>query len=165
MRSKFSLLLLAGVLGCDLNSPAEVVNDPRDFPARANWTATLNPVGTAAVRGTLAIEEFLASRMEANASLTGGAASTAYQWRIFRGDCSVTTAAAANTSATGLLLFATVQSYPDLTTSAAGAASLNRTIAGALDSLTAYSVRVRLAQAATNWNGTSPLACGNLVRS
>jgi hypothetical protein len=98
-------------------------------------------------------------------TLSGGAPTKGYQWRIFRGDCSTTAVAANNNAPTGLLLFATVQSYPDIVADASGGGTSTPVIAGSLDSVTAYSVRVRLAQTATNWNGTSPVACGNLQRS
>jgi hypothetical protein len=132
---------------------------------RANWSATIAALGTAAPSGTLTIAEFLGSHFDATTSITGGRPNTAYQWRIFRGDCATNTAAANATAPTGLLLYGTIQAYPDLTTNATGAATISRAMAGALDSLTAYSVRVRLGQSATNWNGTSPLSCGNLQRS
>jgi hypothetical protein len=102
--------------------------------------------------------------MDAVMTMTGGAPNATYQWRIFRGDCATTAVAANNTAPTGLLLFATVQSYPDAVANAQGTVTINRTIAGALDSLNAYSIRFRPSNASTNWNGTSPIACGNLQR-
>src|SRR5262245_65649670 len=86
-----------------------------------------------------------------------------YQWRIFRGDCQMTTAAA-NVQSPGLWVFATVQSYPDMVLNAQGTATVARTIVGLLDSLTAYSIRIRASQSSTAFNGTSPLACGDLKR-
>jgi hypothetical protein len=162
-------LALAALAGCSEGNPAEVRDDAPTFPVRASWNASATPVGTGTVRATLAAKEHLGSRIEATMTLTG-APNASYQWRIFRGDCATTTAAANNTAPTGLLLFATVQSYDTpggtgVTTNAAGTVTVTRTIAGALDSLSAYSVRVRLAQSSTNWNGTSPLACGNLQRT
>ena len=158
------LLLLVMVVACDGSSPAEVRTEANQFPLRASWSAAVAPVSAGTIMATIAIDEYLGSRLETTVNLTGAPASAVYQWRIFRGDCSTNTAAASNTAATGLLLFATVQSYPDLTASASGTATLMRTIVGALDSLTAYSVRMRPAQTATNWNGTNPIACGNLQR-
>ena len=158
-------VLLLTLAACELSTEAETRDAGTEFPLRANWAATIAPVGTANVRGNLAIAEYLGSHFDATASITGGAPNTAYQWRIFRGDCATTTAAPNAQSPTGLWLYATIQAYPDLTTNATGAASINRAMAGALDSLTAYSVRVRIGQTATNWNGTNPLACGNLQRS
>ncbi|MGH7459532.1 MAG: hypothetical protein ACREMA_00710 [Longimicrobiales bacterium] len=157
-----AILLLSA---CDLGLGVETRDRASQFPLRANWNATAAPVGTGTVRATVTIKEYLGQRLDATAALTGGAPTTAYQWRIFRGDCATTAVAANNTAPTGLLLFATIQSYPDLTTNAAGTVTLPRVIAGALDSLTAYSVRIRVAQSATNWNGTSPIACGNMTRS
>ncbi len=165
MRNQVAVLLLLSLIACDSGVDPEVKGSGTSFPLRANWSATAAPVGTSTVRTTLTIKEYLGSHMDANASLTGGAANTAYQWRIFRGDCATTAVAASNTTPTGLLLFSTIQAYPDLTTNASGTVTLTRVIAGALDSLTAYSVRLRVATAATNWNGTSPVACGNLQRS
>lgn len=159
-----ALLCLAAAAGCAEGNPAEVRDDAPAFPVRASWSASAAPVGTGTVRGTFAAKEHLGSRIETTLTLTG-APNTSYQWRIFRGDCATNTAASGTTAATGLLRFATDQSYPDVITSAAGTATVSTTIAGALDSLTAYSVRARVAQSAINWNGTNPVACGNLART
>jgi hypothetical protein len=164
MWKKTALLLLI-VAACDSSMEAETRNRGEQFPLRSNWSANVSPVGSATVSATLAIKEYLGSRMETMASITGGAVNGTYQWRIFRGDCATTAVAASNTAPTGLLLFATIQSYPDIPSSAAGTGTTTRVIAGALDSLTAYSARIRLATSSTNWNGTNPLACGNLQRS
>jgi len=92
-----------------------------------------------------------------------------YQWRIFRGDCATNVPAAAQDpsgpSPTGLLLFATIQSYPNITADTSGVGAVAAAIAGNLDALTAYSVRLRPSQTATNWNGTDPIACGDLQRN
>lgn len=161
-----ALLLLASAAACnDFGTTPEVRTDAAAFPVIANWQAAAAPIGTSPVRATLAIKQRAGFRMEVTFNLTG-APSASYQWRIFRGDCSVNVAAANATSGpTGLLLFATVQSYPDAVASASGTVTVTPTVAGALDSLIAYSVRVRPAQAATAWNGLSPVACGNLQRS
>jgi hypothetical protein len=66
-----------------------------------------------------------------------------------------------NTAATGLVLFATTQSYPDITLDANGKATVTSEIAGWLDSLTAYSVRIR-PTATTTFTGVNPAACGTL---
>ena len=155
------VLTLAG-LGCEGN-PAEVKTEPNTFPLRANWSAAVAPVGSGAVRASASIKEFLGSRLDATITVTGAAPNAAFQWRIFKGDCATTTTGSTSTP-TGLALLATTASYPDVTTSG-GTGTVTREIAGALDSLTAYSVRIRAAQTATNWNGLSPLARGNLQRS
>lgn len=149
---------------CNLSSPVEVRSSASTFPATASWSATASPVGTGTVSGRLAMKQFLGYRLEAAFQLTGAPNST-YQWRIFRGDCATTVAAVNVNAATGLLLFSTLQSYPDAVTSSAGSVTVNTPVAGVLDSLTAYSVRVRAAQSSTSWNGTSPIACGNLQRT
>ena len=166
MLKRVALLVVIGSLvACETGIEPETKSQATQFPLRANWNAAVTPMGSATVRATVTIKEYLGSRMEATAALTGGQTNTAYQWRIFRGDCS-TTAVAANASApTGLLLFATIQSYPDITAVSGGSGTVTRTIAGALDSLTAYSLRIRVATTATNWNGTNPIACGNLQRT
>lgn len=150
---------------CVEGNPAEVREDAPTFPVRASWNASAAPVGSAALRATLAVREYLGSRLEVTLSLTGGAPNTAYQWRIVRGDCATTAQATNATAPTGLWTFATAESYPNVTTDASGAATITRAIAGALDSVTAYSVRVRVAPTTTTWHGTTPLACGNLARS
>ena len=157
-----TLLLTFGALACEGN-PAEVKTEPNEFPLRANWSAAVAPVSTGTVRANATIKEFLGSRLQATIAVTGAAPDAAFQWRIFKGDCATTTTGS-TTTPTGLALVATTASYPDIVTSG-GTGTVTREIAGALDSLTAYSVRIRAAQTATNWNGTSPLACGNLQRS
>jgi hypothetical protein len=162
MRNKLACLLLVALAACKGANPAEVRTQAKQFQLRAEWSAAVAPVGTATVAANVAIKEYLGSRMEATVTLNGAGPNAVYQWRIFRGDCATTTAAASNTAATGLLLVATAQSYPDLAANASGTVTLTRSISGVLDSLTAYSVRLRPAQQATNWNGTNPIACGNL---
>lgn len=161
-----ALLLLATTAACnDWNTTPEVRTDADAFPLRATWQATAAPIGTSPVRATLAVQQRAGFRMDMSFALTG-APSASYQWRIFRGDCSVTVVAAnATAPQAGLLLFATVQSYPDAVASTAGTVTVSPVVAGSLDSLTAYSVRIRPAQAATAWNGTNPVACGNLQRT
>jgi len=84
-----------------------------------------------------------------------------FQWRIFKQNCTVNVAAINNTAPTGLVLFATTQSYPDFTLDASGKATIKVAIAGWLDSLTAYSVRIR-PTATTSFTGVNPASCGNL---
>ena len=164
IRRVSAFLALVVTLGaCDKASPAEVRSSSDEFPLRDTWNASVTPTGSGTVRATLTINERLGYRMEAVVSVTGGAPNASYQWRIYRGgNCSVNVAATNATSGNGLFLFATVQSYPDLVVDATGAATLTRTIAGTLDPQGAYSVRIRPSQSATNWNGLSPIACGNL---
>ena len=161
------LLLLAplfALAACELSNPAEVRTDPAQFVLRANWTASATPVGTGPVRATVSIKQYHGFRLSTSLQFTG-APGTTYQWRIYRGNCATTTVAVNNTAPTGLLVFATLQSYPDVVTDAAGTATVSRDVAGLLDSLKAYSVRVRVAQASTAWNGTSPVSCGDLQRT
>lgn len=153
--------LCVALVACQEN-PAEVRSNADEFPLRSTYSATATPVGTSTVRATLSVKQFAGFRAEASVSMTGPA-NSAYQWRIFRGDCATTAVGTATTP--GLFIFATTQSYPDATISASGTGTVTRVIAGQIDSLTAYSVRVRPSQTATNWNGTSPIACGNLQRS
>jgi hypothetical protein len=160
------LALVLASAACDKPAPAEVRADGEEFSVRANWSAAVVPTGTATLQASITITEYFGSRLEAVVNVTGGAPNTSYQWRIYRfGDCSVNVAGTSNTSGNGIRLFATVESYPDLVTDATGAATLTRTIAGTFDPLGAYSVRVRPSQSATNWNGLSPIACGNLQGS
>ena len=157
------LSLAVALAACDEPAPAEVRSRGDEFPLRATWNAAVTPVGSATVQASLTINEYLGSHMEAVVNVTGAAPNASYQWRIYRGgDCSVNVAATSATAGNGLFLFATIQSYPDLVANGTGAATLTRTIAGHLDPLGAYSVRIRAAQTATNWNGLSPIACGNL---
>jgi hypothetical protein len=146
-----------------MDSPTEVRDSGQQFPVSATWTATAEPIEPATVAGILTAEQHLGFRMNASFSLTGDA-STAYQWRIFRGDCTVDYAAT-TAAPDGLALFATVQSYPDVALGPSGTASVEPAIAGELDDQSSYSVRVRASVASTTWDGTNPLACGDLQRT
>jgi hypothetical protein len=161
-RSISAVLLCVGLVACNEN-PAEVRSSAEAFPIRATWSGSAAPISPSTVTATLTAKQFAGFRIETAVTITG-APNTAYQWRIFRGDCA-TTAVAATAAASGLFLFATAESYPNVTTNASGTGTATRVIAGSLDSLKAYSVRVRVSQTATNWPGTSPVACGNLQRS
>ncbi len=166
------LAAAAGIAACSEN-PAELRRQGEAFPVIATWTAAVRPVGSSAVTGSLSVQQHQGFRMDAALTLTDTTStdtqSTRYQWRIFRGDCATNTPAVNSPNApspTGLLLFATVQSYPDVTVDyVSGTGSAAPVIAGNLDSLTAYSIRLRLFQTATNWNGMSPIACGDLQRN
>jgi hypothetical protein len=160
------LVLGLAFAACDEAGPAEVRDDAEEFPLRETWSSSVAPIGTATLQASVTINEYFGSRMVAVVNVTGAAPNAAYQWRMYRGgDCTVNVAATNGTSGDGLFLFATVQSYPDIVADATGAATVTREIAGSLDSLGAYSLRVRPSQAATNWNGLSPIACGDLERS
>ncbi len=158
------VLVVVALTACDNHNPAEVRTQASTFPLRATWSASAAPVGTGTVRATLGLKQFEGFHMDAAMSVTG-APGASYQWRIFRGDCATNTAAVNNTAPTGLILFATIQSYPDVIANTSGTGSISPTIAGTLDSLGKYSVRVRVATSATNWNGTNPVSCGNLQRT
>lgn len=158
MRTCITLVVALSLAACDLSHEPEVRSQPNQLAQIGQWSATINPVGTGTVRGSLTVREF-GSYAEAEVSLTGGLPTRAYQWRIFRGSCAATAAAE-------LGLHAAIQSYPDLVTNASGAASATPLLGGALNSPAGvYSIRVRLGQSTTNWNGTSPIACGDLRRS
>lgn len=166
MRSSMLLFLAAAttLAACSAANPAEVRSDGSEFPVTATWSSSAAPVSPSTVAGALTVTQHLGSRMDASFAITGTPGKT-YQWRIFRGDCATTDAAKTSTSATGLLLFATIQSYPDIKTDDSGQGTAISAVAGTLDSLTVYSVRTRLSQTSTNWDGTKPVACGNLQRS
>jgi hypothetical protein len=160
------LLILAAsvaLAGCAMDSPTEVRDNGQEFPVTAKWSASAAPISPSTVAGTLSAEQHLGFRVNATFTITGDPATT-YQWRIFRGDCTVNVPQS-TTAPDGLVLFATTQSYPDVTVSSSGTASVAPAIAGQLDSLTAYSVRIRKSVTSTNWSGTNPIACGNLQRT
>lgn len=166
MRRASSLLLLAGsvaLAGCPLDNPTEVRSSGQEFPVTATWTATAAPIEPATVAGSLAAEQHLGFRVNASFTITGEPSAT-YQWRIFRGDCTINVPQSTS-EPNGLALFATSQSYPEVTVGSSGTASVAPAIAGELDSLTAYSVRIRKSVTSTNWNGTNPIACGDLQRT
>ncbi|HET7550095.1 MAG TPA: hypothetical protein VFK04_02320 [Gemmatimonadaceae bacterium] len=167
---RLSLIVLlgasVGVAACSMDNPAEVRDGAQEFPVVAIWNATAEPADTDTVStesGVLSAEQHLGFRVNATFTLTGTPGKT-YQWRIFRGDCA-TTEPAEDNSVTGLLLFSTEESYPDIHVDASGTGSASPAIAGALDSLTAYSVRVRPSQTSTDWDGTDPIACGDMQRT
>ncbi len=128
-------------------------------------------VGLSACAGSLTIQQHQGFRVDAGLTIAGtpDTISHTYQWRVFRGDCATNVPAAAQDpsgpSPTGLLLFATIQSYPNITADTSGVGAVAAAIAGNLDALTAYSVRLRPSQTVTNWNGTDPIACGDLQRN
>lgn len=154
------LLSVAGIAACNGANPAAVRDDASNFPIVAHWTATSAPIAPATITGTLTLDQHLGFHSDVTFSVTGPP-NTAFQWRIFKGDCTVNVAALNNTAPTGLVLFATTQSYPDLILDATGQATVKPEIAGWLDSLTGYSVRIR-ATATTTFNGVNPAACGTL---
>lgn len=158
--SPLLLLAIAGLAACNNTNPA-AVRDGNTFPIVADWSATAAPVAPATVGGALSIHQRLGYHADVTFTVSGPP-NGVFQWRIFRqGDCSVNVAASNNTAATGLVLFSTTQAYPDITLDASGKATIATEIAGWLDSLTAYSVRIR--PTATNtFNGVNPAACGTL---
>lgn len=158
--SPLLLLAFVGFAACNNTNPAEVRSDATTFPIVANWSATAAPIAPATVNGALTVQQRLGYHMDATFTVTGPP-NAAFQWRIFKRDCSVNTAATNNTAATGLVLFSTTQAYPDITLDASGKATITTEIAGWLDSLTAYSVRIR-PTATTSFNGVNPAACGTL---
>lgn len=151
---------LSVAAACGGANPTEVRDSATPFPLVARWTGTSAPIAPATVTGQLTFEQHLGYHSDVTFSVTGPANSV-FQWRIFKRDCSVNVAAVNNTAATGLVLFATTQSYPDITLDASGKATIKTQIAGWLDSATAYSVRIR-PTATTTFNGVNPAACGNL---
>lgn len=160
--TRISTALACLVLAACKENPAETRSVAEQFPLRSTYTATATPISPSTVRATLSFKQYAGFRAEASVTVTG-AANAGYQWRIFRGNCATTAVGTAQTP--GLFIFATTQSYPDATTNASGTGTATRIIAGQIDSLEAYSVRIRASQPATNWNGTTPIACGNLQRS
>jgi hypothetical protein len=155
------LVVAAAVLAaCNNTNPAEVRTETTTFPIVATWTATSAPVAPATVTGALVVKQRLGYHEDVTFTVTGPP-NQAFQWRVFKRDCTVNTAAINNTAATGLVLFSTTQAYPDITLDATGKATVTTEIAGWLDSLTAYSVRIR-PTATTTFNGVNPAACGNL---
>jgi len=154
------LFSIAGIAACSGSNPSAVRDDPTSFPVVAHWTATSAPIAPATVNGSLTFDQHLGYHSDVTFDVTGPPKGV-FQWRIFKRDCSVNVAAVNNTAPTGLVLFATTASYPDITLDANGKATIKTAIAGWLDSLTAYSVRIR-PTATTTFNGVNPAACGNL---
>lgn len=152
---------IAGIAACSGSNPAAVRDDATSFPIVAHWTATSAPIAPATVTGTLTIDQRLGFHSDVTFSVTGGPPNTRFQWRIFKGDCTVNVAALNNTAPTGLVLFATTQSYPDAVLDSTGNVTVKPEIAGWLDSLTAYSVRIR-PTATSTFTGVNPAACGTL---
>lgn len=164
------LLALAGVAaaavlaGCQDSLPAEVVTSADTFAQTASWSGSVSAVSPSTVKGSSAVKQYQGFRMNVTMSITG-APNTTYQWRLFRDPCTQTAVANPAWAPTGLQLISTNQSYPDIRTDANGAGSATATISGSLDSLNAYSARVRLGTSTVTWNGTAPVACGDLKRT
>jgi FtsH-binding integral membrane protein len=161
--SALLLFSLAGLAACGGANPAEVASDGKTFPIVANWTATSAPVAPATITGALTIAQRLGYHSDMKFTVTGPP-NAAFQWRIFKRDCSVNVAATgptAFTGLTGLTLFATTQSYPDITLDATGKATVTSEMAGWLDSAMTYSVRIR-PTATTTFTGVNPASCGSL---
>ena len=166
MRHSTALLLCCSVVvavACSGGNPTEVANDAESFPVVAHWTANATPIAPATVTGQLTFDQHLGYHSDVTFTVTGPP-NAVFQWRIFKRDCTVNVAALNNTAATGLVLFATTASYPDVTLDASGRATVKTVIAGWLDSLTAYSLRLR-PSATTSFNGVNPASCGNLQYS
>ena len=140
---KIHLLLsaagLVALVGCLDQNPTETRTDANAFPAVAKWSAAMAPVAPSTVNGTLAGTQTLGFHMNVTFTINGAPGAT-YQWRIFRGNCATTTAAA-NVREAGLWLFATTQSYPDAILDATGKATITRDIAGALEAFERALVR------------------------
>lgn len=153
-----------GIAACNDSLPAEVRTTSETFQQTASWNASVSPVSPSTVRGTTAVKQFQGFRMTVTMSVTG-TPNTTYQWRLFRDPCTSNAAASPAWAPTGLVLVSTNQSYPDIKTDATGAGTASATITGSLDSLTSYSARVRANNSAITWNGTSPIACGDLKRT
>jgi len=166
MNRAIALLLFvaaATAAGCSGSNPSEVSNDATTFPIVEHWTATSAAIAPATVTGQLTADQHLGYHSDVTFTVTGPP-NGVFQWRIFKNDCTVNvaaTGATAFTGLTGLTLFATTQSYPDIVLDASGKATIKTAIAGWLDSLTAYSVRIR-PTATTTFNGVNPASCGTL---
>ena len=155
------LVASAGLSACSVDNPAEVRDGAQEFPVSATWSATAEPADSVSTEnGQLTVEQHLGNRANASFTLSGTPGKT-YQWRIFRGDCA-TNEPAEDNSVTGLLLFATDESYPDIRVGGSGTGLAESVVAGSLDSLTAYSVRVRPSETSIDWDGTNPIACGDM---
>jgi hypothetical protein len=157
------LFSVAGVAACSGDNPAEVSDSAGIFPvvAALDRDVCAHRAGHRHRCADVRSASGLSFRCHVQRQWSPNGV---FQWRIFKRDCSVNVAAVNNTAPTGLVLFATTQSYPDITLDASGKATVKTTIAGWLDSLTAYSVRIRVT-ATTTFNGVNPAACGNLQYS
>jgi hypothetical protein len=155
--------VLATMAGCIDQNPTETRDDAKDFAVLANWASTVAPVGTNTVSGQLSAVQTEGYRINVSFNVTGPP-NASYQWRIFRENCAATVFST-SVSSPGVFPVATVQSYPDVVLDATGKATITRAIAGLLDSQTAYAVRLRPVQASTNFNGSNPVACGNLQQA
>jgi hypothetical protein len=159
MHRTTALLLCAVAAACS-NNPTAAREDAEAFPIVAHWIATSTPIAPATITGQLTYDQHLGFHSDVTFAVSGPP-NGVFQWRIFKRDCTVNVAAVNNTAPTGLVLFATTQSYPDFTLDASGKATVKVAIAGWLDSLTAYSVRIR-PTATTSFTGVNPASCGDL---
>jgi hypothetical protein len=138
---KTAALLVAALSACTAPEEAAVVTGPGGLNLRATWQANLS--GAANGSGQLAD---YGAYFDAELTFSGGAAGTAYQWRIFNGTC----------AAPGLQ-FGPNQAYPNVTTNGSGTAQVERTVSGPLNLTAPYNVRVSTVAAPV-----TIVACGDL---
>lgn len=150
MKSMSAILLLLVAAGCDLDSIEPEIRDSAiPLELRAEWQANITSMNGSSVTGLTRLMEYRAY-YEAEIAVSGGPPSDTLVWRIYPGTC-----ANSDDDEFG----GSTQAFPTLYTNGSGEASLTRLLAGALDSLAAYNVRVQ-----RGGNISTTVACGNLAR-
>lgn len=122
---------------------------PTVLPATTIWSANLEPLTPAGVKGIAAVvSQFGETRASMQVNL--GEAGATYLWRMSEGDCTTEGDIVAGRAA-----------YPLLNVSASGAADADATLAGELTSGGSYAARI------VDDSGSSEqvLACGVLVQT
>jgi hypothetical protein len=149
MRKQAVLLLLLAA-GCDLSSTEpETRNSANQLELRAEWQASIGSMNGSAVTGLAHLMEYRAY-YEAEITVSGGPPSDSLVWRIYPGTCANSDDDEFGNS---------TQAFPTLRTDASGSANLTRLLAGALDSLADYNVRVQ-----TDGDIDNTVGCGDLER-
>lgn len=147
-----SLLVLIGIVACDLSTEPEVRTAANQFSLQATWRADVRGTGGSKITGSTELRDYRAY-YDGEITLNGAAPSRSYNWRIFPGTCqsSETTVVGESTLA-----------FPPLVTNATGSARVTQLFSSHLNlqANAAYNVRVLTGTAIT-----TTVACGELRRS
>ena len=145
------LVVLAGVVGCDLATAPEVRSSGSQYPLSAEWRVSVTGLNGAPITGQGVFRDYRAY-YEGEFSISNGAPNTNYNWRIYRGTCENSSTTIAGNSTT---------QYTPLATGGNGSASVQRTFSGHLTLLghQQYNLRVLSGTAIS-----TTVACGNLQR-
>lgn len=116
MRTTLALATAALVACGPSQSSLELPSPISASRATASWTATLEPVGASAMRGTATVQA-VNNQQTIHLQITGGASGASHPWHIHSGSCGSGGSVVGNTP------------YPALGTSSDGTASMSTVLA------------------------------------